>query len=646
MCLTLLGRKAAMEQQNQREENYRVLLMGIEDGTEERKEVFWRTFCERYHLPLASLRDIMDRSPVVLARSLSLDEARHFAECLKPLGALVSIDKKNDIPTMNLEFQEAGSALVALEASSLRKTQSETWSVTGRVRNISAETLHDVWVLIQLFGDQGDFLTFEEVPLPLNPLPPQSSSPFKVIFEGSLIVKGIAITFKNSGGRPLSSADHRKSLADENSTHVDLKETCSSAASVEENEQSSVEEQTSPIPPGAEKMEGVEKVPKDQESSGERVTEEEVLLSDRDEPKEESPAESNDEYTNIPLSSSSTSILAKADVEMIDVVFPELKPTAECSEGNGQEIPVPTPALEEASQLLREITESKAQEIEEKQIEEESPSQLKESLPTFPYFEEFRGSVESYCKTHPDHFVEWMETQEREEGAQGSLRCLLTILVHTRFDQMTKPEKALENTRKVTHLILQPNVSFDDIPSLEGTRHFSGDHWKLLFHRALPRIQSIAQEIEVRKQWNARELEQLIQIIPHMSPETSRKAVRRIQRFRIEGIEIDFSKASILLGGALYRVAARLGVVDPQFDYYEGPNSMGDMKIQAFARTAFPEDPLRVEEPMNWIGMGTPEGGGACSPTTPRCEGCLFSGFCPRHHLHVDPSEKGMRTSR
>jgi hypothetical protein len=260
MCLALLGRKAAMEQQNQREENYRVLLMGIEDGTEERKEVFWRTFCERYHLPLASLRDIMDRSPVVLARSLSLDEARHFAECLKPLGALVSIDKKNDIPTMNLEFQEAGSALIALEASSLRKTQSETWSVTGRVRNISAETLHDVWVLIQLFGDQGDFLTFEEVPLPLNPLPPQSSSPFKVIFEGSLIVKGIAITFKNSGGRPLSSTDHRKSLADENSTHVDLKETCSSAASVEENEQSSVEEQTSPMNPETQEK-GVEEHP-------------------------------------------------------------------------------------------------------------------------------------------------------------------------------------------------------------------------------------------------------------------------------------------------------------------------------------------------------------------------------------------------
>ena len=635
-----------MQQQNQREENYQVLLTGIEDETEERKELFWRSVSERYHLSLASLREIMNRSPVVLARSLSLNEARHLAESLRPLGALVSIDKRNDIATMSLEFQETDSALIALEASSLRKTQSETWSVTGRVRNISTETLHDVWVLIQLFGSQGDFLTFEEVPLPINPLPPHSSSPFKAIFEGSLTVKGVAIVFKNSGGKPLPSTDHRKPLADESSVRVDLKETFSSVVSAKENERRMVEEQPSPMNPGAEQERGVEEPPKDQKSSDESVTEEEVILSKMDGPEDESPAESNEEYTGVPLSSSSSSILAKADVEMIDVVFPELKPPAECSGGNGQEIPLHTPVLEEASQLLKEITESKVQETEEKQIEEESSSQLKESLPTFPYFEEFRHSVESYYKMHPDHFVKWMETLEREEEGQGALRCLVTLLVHTRFNQMTKPEKAFENTRKVTHLILQPNVSYDEIPSLEGTRSFSGDHWKLLFHRALPRIQSIAQEIVGKKQWNARALEQLIQIIPHMSPETSRRAVRWIQQLRIEGIDIDFSKASILLGGALYRVAARLGVVDPQFDYYEGPNSMGDVKIQAFARTAFPEDPLRVEEPMNWLGMGTPEDGGACTPTYPRCEGCLFSGFCPKHYLHLDPSEKGMRISR
>jgi hypothetical protein len=49
---------------------------------------------------------------------------------------------------------------------------------------------------------------------------------------------------------------------------------------------------------------------------------------------------------------------------------------------------------------------------------------------------------------------------------------------------------------------------------------------------------------------------------------------------------------------------------------------------------------------MNWLGMGTPEDGGACTPTTPRCERCLFSHFCPKRYLHLDPSEKGMRTSR
>ena len=634
-----------MQQQNQREENYRVLLTGIEDETEERKEVFWRTVSERYHLSLASLRDIMNRSPVILARNLSLDEARHLAERLGALGALLSIKKNNDIPSMNLEFQETGSALIALEASLLRKTQSDTWSVIGRVRNISTETLHDVWVLIQLFGSQGDFLTFEEVPLPINPLPPRCSSPFKAIFEGSLSVKAIAIAFKNSGGKPLPSTDHRKPL-DEIAIHVDLKETCSSVVSSEQNERGTVEEQPSSMNPETQQEKGVEEHPGDQESADQIVTEEGVVLSDMGEPSDESPGESNEEYTGTPLFSSSSSILAKADVEMIDVVFPELKPSTECSNGNGGEVPIHTPDLEEASQLLKEITESKAQETEEKRIEEESASRLKESLPTFPHFEEFRRSVEIYYKTHPDHFVEWMETQEREEGPQGRLRCLVTLLVHTRFDQMTKPETALENTRKVGHLILQPNVSFEEVPSLEGTRYFSGEHWKLLFHRALPRIQSIAQEIVVKQQWKARELEQLIQIIPHMSAETGRRALRWIQRFRIEGIHIDFSQASILLGGALYRVAARLGVVDPQFDYSEGPNSMGDLKIQAFGRTAFPEDPLKIEEPMNWLGMGTPEDGGACVPTYPRCEGCLFNDFCPKHYLNFDPSEKGLRVSR
>ncbi|MCJ7705827.1 MAG: hypothetical protein MUO28_09870, partial [Desulfobacterales bacterium] len=84
-----------MQEQKQREENYRVLLTGIEDETEERKQVFWRTVSERYHLPLVSLREIMNRSPVVLGSNLSLDEARNLAERLRPLGGLVSIEKKN-----------------------------------------------------------------------------------------------------------------------------------------------------------------------------------------------------------------------------------------------------------------------------------------------------------------------------------------------------------------------------------------------------------------------------------------------------------------------------------------------------------------------------------------------------------------------
>jgi len=53
-------------------------------------------------------------------------------------------------------------------------------------------------VLIQLFGDFDEFLTFEEVPLALNPFPQSETAPFKAIFEGDLSVQKLSITFKNA----------------------------------------------------------------------------------------------------------------------------------------------------------------------------------------------------------------------------------------------------------------------------------------------------------------------------------------------------------------------------------------------------------------------------------------------------------------
>ena len=107
-------------------------------------------------------------------------------------------------------------------------------------------------------------------------------------------------------------------------------------------------------------------------------------------------------------------------------------------------------------------------------------------------------------------------------------------------------------------------------------------------------------------------------------------------------VEIDFSDTSVTIGKSLYRVAARLGIVDPDSDYYQGRNSAGDIKIQSFAKFAFPRNPRMVEERM--VGMGRREQeGGHCFPVQPWYAGCLFETFCPRLCVRFDPSESGMR---
>ncbi len=67
---------------------------------------------------------------------------------------------------------------------------------------------------------------------------------------------------------------------------------------------------------------------------------------------------------------------------------------------------------------------------------------------------------------------------------------------------------------------------------------------------------------------------------------------------------------------------------------------MGDLKIQAFAKEAFPQDPSQIEAPMAWMGRNV--AGGHCLPSQPQCEGCLFDKFCPKLYLQFDPSGKGM----
>jgi hypothetical protein len=130
-----------------------------------------------------------------------------------------------------------------------------------------------------------------------------------------------------------------------------------------------------------------------------------------------------------------------------------------------------------------------------------------------------------------------------------------------------------------------------------------------------------------------------------MGDRNSRLAIRWIHELLPKEVDIDAATIPICIEEGLYRVGARLGVVDPQFDTVQGKNSIGDLKIQAFAKMAFPRFPWKIEEPMTWLGIGTENGGGGCClPTQPRCEGCLFEVFCPKLYPDFNPSEKGMTT--
>jgi hypothetical protein len=129
-----------------------------------------------------------------------------------------------------------------------------------------------------------------------------------------------------------------------------------------------------------------------------------------------------------------------------------------------------------------------------------------------------------------------------------------------------------------------------------------------------------------------------------MSDKNSRTAIRWIHELIPEATEIDFSNTTVSVGEGLYRVASRLGIVDPNFDSCQGKDSIGYLKIQAFARTAYPQYPIKIEDPMIWTGTTTEEGrGGYCLPAQPRCEGCLFETFCPKLCIDFDPSKKGLR---
>lgn len=158
-----------MERMNQEEGRYRVILIGIENSSEEKKESFLDNFSKHSGLSLSRLRKIVDRCPIVLKKNLTLKKAKALAKTLQYFGATVSIEERKELPPIFLEFQKIVPHRVALESAFLRKTPGGAWNIIGRVKNISVESLNDTWVLIQLFDGLKELLTFKEIPILINP---------------------------------------------------------------------------------------------------------------------------------------------------------------------------------------------------------------------------------------------------------------------------------------------------------------------------------------------------------------------------------------------------------------------------------------------------------------------------------------------
>jgi hypothetical protein len=646
---------------NQEEGRYRVLLIGIGDNTEEEKSPFCHNLSKTFSIPFLLLKKIVDRCPIILKKNLSLKKAEILAKTLKSFGATVSVEERRNFLPISLEFQELVPHQLALESSYLRKRQRGTWSVTGRVENISDETLNDIWALIQLFGDLEEFITFEETPLPINPLPAGETSPFKVVFEGDIFIKRISVAFKNSSGQPIPAVDKRKKrewveveIEDEDERSPFSAEPESPFLHVEENSEEKGKdgegaaeeplslnlEETSAeatFEPSEKVLELPSGVPMEKGYQGgeelEKAVEDETIqgfiptVSDEleEEAEEEKTKEKEEEKT------------ALDDLELDS----DKEEVAEASR-------LEASVFEEATQLLEDISgttgEAEGEEKAEQRKEEVTKEEIIEEggLPSFSWIEYFREAVETYYQRPRDIFSMWFGECRKEGEFKNSIHALLTILVHSRFDQEHQSIKALENTQRVFRLIVQPNLLLDDLPPFERTPFVSGEVWRDLFHRALPKVQQIGKVILEKNYWNAFDLEQLIQVIPHMGHQNSRIAIRWINELIPDVVEVDFSDTPIIIGEGIYRVASRLGIVDPHFDTYQGRNSMGDIKIQSFAKEAFPQNPVKVEEPMAWMGREE-ERGGHCFPIQPQCEGCLFEVFCSRLYVHFNPSEKGMR---
>ena len=131
--------------------------------------------------------------------------------------------------------------------------------------------------------------------------------------------------------------------------------------------------------------------------------------------------------------------------------------------------------------------------------------------------------------------------------------------------------------------------------------------------------------------------------VPYLGIKTSRLAVRWLHEM-VSDLKIDMSDFKVPIDVLVYRVASRLGLIDPYVDKYYGEDSPADLKIQSFAKMLFPDNPWFLDEPL-WSSGRQPSKGGHCFPTFPDHQGCIFEEICPKKYVDFDPSNIGMESN-
>jgi len=218
---------------------------------------------------------------------------------------------------------------------------------------------------------------------------------------------------------------------------------------------------------------------------------------------------------------------------------------------------------------------------------------------------------------HRDPFMNWYEQWIGDNPRPLQFR-ILVILINARFDQGTRAERALENTRRLVDvgILDADSIPLEDVPILHTRQRMKPDKWRELLWRSLPGLKQLARRITSFGRWKASDLRKEITIakIPWFGPKTARLAVRWIAEL-VGEISVGMADSEVPVDSLIYRVAARLALLDPNSDKYWGPGSPGHQKVQQIARQLFPHNPSLVDEPI-WMMGRQPRDKGFSSPKT------------------------------